>query len=467
MRLSKRLIGIFYAILACVVCVVLVVLSGQNAWTQTKGIPIPELKSEIPHNPPPLTKKEEAFGAFAWQTFVALNWPADCKTGSSKDIKIGQAHEEPRVWEFYNFPESVFHSNLEKSVPLENPSQCHPNQSIAVPVRYTEPADDPDFQFRRLALIDQSGNYILNEIHLNPTEVNQIVAQGWNSPNNLVNFNDQDNKFALVCSDNNEGKEGFPCETKDDVGAIEIKAAWRVLPDLKEQEVKDDQYYSLCGSSKVANEYKDKYYITCRTFEVEDLQKQKKELTVPVGLVGFHIMQKTSDQGWIFSTFEHIDNVRDESNQNSTKYTLFDPNCQGDYCKPNYPFAKKPYLWSDQSPYGFTEGEKAQIHSQIIREVPITKVAKELNEKWKQELKGSIWQYYQLIGTQWLEEFDVPNTHNIEPTTGTDFSKLANVTLEPYIQKTKLGMSCMKCHINAQLPNNASADFSFLLNEHD
>lgn len=509
MRLPRRFIGVFYAILACVVCIVLLVLSGQNAWTQTKSLVKPESISKIPSNPS--GESIEEFGTFAWETFIALNLPADCKTGEPlKGIKIGQALDKARVWEFYNFPETIFQSNnAGNPVSLENPPQCHPKQNIRIPLRLTEPAGDPDQQLKRTVLIDQSGNYILNEIHIHPNEVQQIVDNEWYSASNLTGFDNENNRFTLASSSDN------------DVGALEIKVAWKVLQD------------------PVSEEVQKQYYTTRRTFEVEDVNQQKKEVTVSVGLVGFHIMHKTRTKGWVFATFEQVNNAPDEF----ISYTLHNP-VSKHICGVNDDCATEPYLWQDEFPHAVTKTLEGQIqsqpHSQITRLIPINKDIRNLNKRWQEKLgsiSAPVWRNYKLVGVQWLlkpnnaslskrlkhrytllenlntlgensqnllekdgytrrqllktlletnraellknlevleNQNDLPkelnnllNNLDAQPREGKSFSRLANVTLEPYVQKTPIGSSCIACHVFATLPEpNGStfADFSFLLN---
>ncbi|NES71983.1 MAG: hypothetical protein F6K24_45685, partial [Okeania sp. SIO2D1] len=296
---------------------------------------------------------------------------------------------------------------------------------------------------------------------------NQIVANEWYSANNLTEFNNTDNLFALVCSSlTPDGiyTEQFPCEENEDVGVIEIKAAWMVLPEPIPAEIESE------------------YYTTTRTFLVDEarsINDTEREVTVPVALIGFHIVHKTSRQAWVWTTFEHVGNAPDANNlPSSGSYNLYNSNCQ-ENCQQNQPYAKEPYLWRDEFPHAVTIEDskiKQQIPSQITRLIPITATAQLLNSDWQEELRkvdsASIWQNYQLIGTQWLGSPAVayePSLRDVQPRQGNQASQLANVTLEPYVQKTEIGSSCIACHTHAHLPTlNAPpeaihADFSFLL----
>jgi hypothetical protein len=203
---------------------------------------------------------------------------------------------------------------------------------------------------------------------------------------------------------------------------------------------------------------------------------KEKEVTVPVALIGFHIIQKTSRQCWTWATFEHLDNAPDTGTKPSNKdYLLYNPNCK-DQCEENQSYAKEPYLWRDEFPHAVTkdgEGFKEQTPSQITRLIPITLTAGALNSVWQGELRkinpDSIWQNYQLIGTQWLGTPDFPYNESLRDVRPNPPGKLANVTLEPYVQTKPIGSSCIACHTQAYLPKlnkmneKTYADFSFLL----
>ena len=79
----------------------------KNAQAQSSCTPQePQLSYDIHINPNSSNCKELDFGYFAWQTFVALNWPANSDGSPSTDL-IGKAPEAKRVWEFYEYPENV------------------------------------------------------------------------------------------------------------------------------------------------------------------------------------------------------------------------------------------------------------------------------------------------------------------------------------------------------------------------
>ncbi|NEO27540.1 MAG: hypothetical protein F6K03_11775 [Kamptonema sp. SIO4C4] len=486
MKFTRRFVAIFCTVLAAIIGINLLILTAEQARSQSNSVPQPQVNQQIPLNPSQSIKAsynpETAFGFFAWQTFVALNWPASCQDGSPLGNKnIGEAPDAPRVWEFYNVPSQVLNAEGTKPDPQPVvPSQCAEGEAnVAVDLRMTEFDSEPVLNDDRLRtdsdlklllvghqpLIDRAGNYILNEARLNPVEVEEIVDRGWYSVENLQQFDNKNHLFELTCSakepDGNYPNANYPtvpCSDNDSEGTIELKAAWMVLPD------------------PIPEEKKSQYYTTYRTFNVqtpENAEGEFTQVTVPVGLVGLHVVQKTSQQAWIWATFEHIDNAPDADNlPTSGEYNLYDSDCTGD-CKANTPLASEPYLWRKEFPHAVTrkEGEvQAQTRSQITRLVPIPPIAQSLNGKWQDKLaevsQGSVWKNYQLVGVQWLENPAIPykarNDHR-----GVRPEKLVNVTLEPYVQKKAPGNSCIACHTLAKLPSTDNekvhADFSFLL----
>ncbi|MDY6805962.1 MAG: hypothetical protein SXA11_19455 [Cyanobacteriota bacterium] len=488
---QHKIARILSAILAVVVLGSFIwVLNTDKVLSQTCRIPKPQLNSEIPVNPSRTASNCEDvnIGDFAWRTFVALNSPLEGN--------IGDASKTPRNWELYQFPEQVFKADGTETNPLSHT------------LRFTEFGSKFDSKsnsgFAQLALnliqqgggdgleelstlllglqplVDRWGNYILNEVRMNPVEVKQIVTKGWDSAEGLMPFANFCKSFQLMCSDRSPGgtypapngngeicSNNVPCsveEGNDSEGTIEIKAAWMVLPDTDTYVPPELETSFLPDVTK--------YYTTTRLLSVEtpDIKEgsKSKVVEVPVALVGFHILQKTSQQGWIWSTFEHTDNAPDDDSLPATKhYNLYDPDCTVD-CTVNTPMATEPYLWQLDFPHAATEKNgivEAQTPSQITRLVPVQKGAKLLNDEWQRALP-SFWKNYRLIGVQWLRNPYIPYNvvlRGVLP----ENENLANVTLEPYVQKEASGNSCIACHTLAKLPLpgpvSFPADFSFLM----
>ncbi len=475
------------------------------------GKDITPAQSKIPSNSK--TTQEQDINEFAWKDFVALNWPVDCQ-GKPLNQLIGKAPEAPRVWELYPSPKDVFLPNgatppsLDK---LPEDKKClgdgkgseieyKPNLRLAETGEVVKEEEfseveiasrkdlldgygelKPDLNIdgktqkisladidaaNKIRLVDREGNYVIIEIRLNPIEYNQILSNKWYDATHLIELIKSSNSFNLRCSKGYEDQEKLYCsEGYQDEGAIEIKAVLRVFNERNSAEEKA-RYYTTKRKIVSPDEISpEKYKI---------LQEQAE-----LGLIGFHIMHKTSKLGWIWSTFEHIDNAppcKPENSPEKTRaYTLYNNECKTGNCKENWPYVKEPYLRriSNNEP----KAVRDQLPSQICRSNPIRKSAQKQNEKWHNLLKtvdnSSVWQYYQLIGTEWLQHPEIPYSNKkgyhrqITPE-----KPLTNVALEPYAQ----GVSCIVCHTSAHLPGKdkscelnaevkmkACADFSFLM----
>jgi hypothetical protein len=184
------------------------------------------------------------------------------------------------------------------------------------------------------------------------------------------------------------------------------------------------------------------------------------------GLVGLHIVHKTtSAPQWIWSTFEHVDNVPDTNdvaqNKLNARYNFFTPNCKN--CTAQNEPPPKPWNPNLSAP-----------PSQIVRVLPIAQndvSAPPINSMFQKALSSiapkSVWKNYQLISAQWP---------SIQPTTRCEISPikpmgepipefLANSTLESYTQRPtpQTGSSCISCHNNATTLSSKHADFTYLL----
>lgn len=112
-----------------------------------------------------------------------------------------------------------------------------------------------------------------------------------------------------------------------------------------------------------------------------------------------------------------------------------------------------------------------QTPSQIVRLNPIFSGTQALNEAYRKKLAAvnpnSVWQYYELVGTQWP-------VHPEQSATGDPFPVyMANATLESYIQGVVkhdsvvfvpgVTSSCIGCHNGATSLAGRTSDFTYLL----
>jgi hypothetical protein len=82
--------------------------------------------------------------------------------------------------------------------------------------------------------------------------------------------------------------------------------------------------------------------------------------------------------------------------------------------------------------------------------------------------KKSVWQYYELISTQWPTKPGSVATCTADPVArfGNPAPQfLANSSLETYVQGTvpNVSSSCISCHANAAMTTGKASDFTYVL----
>jgi hypothetical protein len=395
--------------------------------------------------PDGVTTPEQArpyFDTFSWQSFVALNWPAAPiprgapNQPNNPSIFIGnQSGGQPVVWGTYKEEFELFDQGRNRptawdssDIPV-NPcggTQLAPGQKVFVRYSKGDSVVEIDNQAFSYPLIDQSLNYAVYEVRFNQTQYDFIRGV------------DSDQSTWLYYVKNLAGKEPIqmPASSPPSTqGAIMVKAAWRVLGP------KDNvtHYYSV--SSLVLD------------------PETGKCTTQQVGLIGFHIAQKLKTfPQWIWSTFEQEENVPGQSaGPYSFNNGTDNPQTIGGYA--NRPPAMAPQLQpvSQRKPV------------QVTRFNPIPDSTAALNATWQKVLNGTVWQYYQLVMTQWPSNPTVFKTREdggIYPQdAGGAFpaNGVTNTVMETYFQSQNDaagagGNSCMSCHYGAD-----QADFSWTL----
>ncbi len=377
------------------------------------------------HQPP--------FDVFSWQTFIALNWPAD-SSGKPIGNSIADNANAPRVWEFYKDPAEVFGTsalfgasarelefhlvstkkNGEKFFYRDSKS---PKRLVSI--KGFEEADGHP-------LIDRNLNFALYEIKMNPVEYEFIKKHNLTTVDSIgVYYVSHKNQFSLPASDS----------ATHNVGSMEIKASWRILDPSKGDDT--SRYY--CRNAVI-------YIDSLHTVSGTPLVVRAK-----VGLVGMHIIRKTKKLStrMVWSTFEHIDNTpdspQDAQMHPKRRWSFYNPDCLN--CPPNdtpafQPGDNKQYRWNSTPPYASQyavaapgQDLKDSFGTQVLRMYPVYYYTEQINQLWQGKLKGTVWANYRLIGSQWqlAEVFPPPTAPNY----------LANTTLETYIQ---VNASCITCH---------------------
>ena len=437
--------------------------------------PDPELAQKIAYNGLPTSRPTSAakdvqtpFDNLSWQTFVALNWT---KGKENQPAQIGLQDSGYRVWESWPRVSQIFGNGLVQAkcnAPLgvrvfsiASDGQGHP---VGQNEEYIQAATGKP-------AIDVSGNWTIYERRLNDLEVSYLRAPNGNAKWNLTTAAGQK---AFIQSGT---KVDFPAAGgKNRTGAMEVKAAWRVL-DPKQRAVNEKIFYVVPAMLAVA----------------PDLVRQSGKpggqicTMIDLGLVAMHIIQKnplTKNSlfpQWFWSTFEHYENAplasppcdptdpakcpllgeltcKATANPKAT-YSYYNKACPD--CPTNQPptaaTSGPQFAWNPTPPYA-----KGYQPTQVSRCWQIYGLTNELNTQWRAQLNkvGSVFQHYMLVGTQWGgNTTDTPNP-KIPQKVVPNF--LSNSVVETYLQNKPDG-SCVTCHSGARLPDSQTlSDLSFL-----
>lgn len=381
---------------------------------------------------------------YSWLTFIAANWPVDPKTCTA-DTKASILTAAPNpTWLSYLTDDEVFvatgspsgwcpqqkASNNKEAIAAQRQSRMAPLPQVVRALAEANP--DVTLFLRRSGkshslvsaltvtnkpipkqlqdildatgqpVVDQNGRFVRYTVSMNADEYNYIM----------------NNKLWTKAGQTATGNLTFPSSSKTSIGAMEFKAAWKVLG-------KNDDPSRFFTQKAIV-------------YNTESGSPSPGPNPVTVGLVGLHIAHKTQRQPhWLWSTFEQVDN--------DTK-SFFNPKCPPAKCPPNTETAKPPYKELD------AKGKPLNKPTQVV---PFNKPTNlQMNAAFQSLLKGTPWAFYKLIGTQWEGGFGA------QPKP----AKLGNSVLETFVADTQ-PYSCMGCHQMAtDYPGGSASDFSFIIN---
>jgi hypothetical protein len=313
--------------------------------------------------------------------------------------------------------------------------------------------------FKTGPLIDQNGRYALFDILMNKTMFDYIVEkdlftkarQAAKPADFVVDFPSGANKSTAPLP-------GISADGQ--VGAVMLKVSWKILDPVKDKDL-DGKIHKAKALIYMPPEPGKP--ATCSD-------------PTNVGLVGFHLVHKTVNRRqWIWTTFEHSQNVPDDAAARAVaqdpskklpeaKYLFFD------VAHPEGPYNQTPDRPWDPREQPFRNGFK----SQITRVISVPADTEAMNAAFSNRLKGTVWEHYKLINTQWPSAPGCPS-NPVQDSKGKQPDMtcepvptfLANSTLETFSQgSTPLASSsCMSCHNNAtsQQRPAAQSDFTFIL----
>jgi hypothetical protein len=437
-----------------------------NAQTCGPAIPPAQLKGQLPLKVDENVKPGTCgFLQFAWQDFLALNWPAqpvnpNDKTRLARGLPntaqvIGKTAngDNPAVWEQFQPNWYVFQTNNPPAKAAGGNSYAGWNQYAALPSACGPMTNPPPRILSSLSkfdampgisqagsapLIDQTGYYARYEIVMDYTAFNFINS----------------NQFYLLPVVNAFVAKGtglsFPAEAGNTTGTTFLKAAWKPL---NAAEINSGRYHTAQA-----------FLFTPGQMGLDPTCAGP----VTVGLVGLHIVHKTDRFGnYLWNTFEQVDNTPNNPSSPGTAppggWGYFNPS-QGATNKntqPKCPDGSAVSASCDFQPTsshlndktgGPTQAWRENLPSKSPNEPALGQINKAMHDALKAIKANSVWQYYELVEAQWqttaapqtCEVTKGPNNSNVFfPKSG-----VANMTMETYKQST----SCMSCHAFASMP---------------
>lgn len=261
----------------------------------------------------------------AWQLFIALNWPADPNEPGYPDTlsqlgakeSTGTAHAEavwldyPTLFALFGVPSPCDGPTLTMSTKVSKHFLSKPHHLGA-----SRGLGD-SVEAGGGTLVDQNGRAVFFDIRVNRTEWEFIVNQNdyWRTGVSLDAI-----KPALTRdyeAPPGETTGAFPsarvaaAPEPGDIGATEIKAAWR---QLTAEEADSGLYYT-------------------RVFNIYDADATPEQRCTrhTMGLVGLHIVYMPALFGnpeWVWATFEHRLNVPTAGiNDGDTRFSFYDAAC--------------------------------------------------------------------------------------------------------------------------------------------
>jgi len=388
---------------------------ASTAWGQSPSCPNPPpaiiTSSQVPTDvciPAGfLGNPIQFFDDFSWRSVIALVWPAQQGQRGVPDPnqQVG-AVSGPLVFETFKADWELFQPNGADPSPTWNDFAGGNNIAVSNPCGVNVNVGFNDFvlaSFSKFINLGQAGFGDL--VHALPAQNKTWVRYA--TAFNQIEFTQiVPNKWYL--------RQNLPATITFQDGALDVKSAWIDMKDIQRPE----RYYRRTAWLL------DPVTGTC---------SQKT-----VGLVGLHIVQKTpSRPQWIWSSFEQVDTV------------------------PPQPGAPGPFGFNDGSgqpmpasdPNGGWPPNDVQnpIVFNVQRLKPIHASTQATNSKYQQAL-GGVWQFYQLVMTQWPVPGNTPQNSGAPRFTfpgrinpGDDTTSFANTTLETWEQKA-IPTGCMACH---------------------
>jgi hypothetical protein len=303
-------------------------------------------------------------------------------------------------------------------------------------------------------LVDQNDNFVVYEVRLDQSEFTYINNLQYYNATNQVNAV-KNKTFQVPPKTGQESYFSAPLPAWATTGAVEIKAAWRVLDPVKDKD-RLQRYYS-----------RDAYFISYVN------GKPTCQHLGTVGLIGLHILRLTATTGstWTWATFEQVDNTEINPNNPPTPAVpSLNPGPQGTPAPPykNGYCVAPPYPPCQPTPTPVPPGPLPASPPIVntSRLTPVPSDIQAMNAKYQAMLPAP-WSYYQLVAAVNPNPPNTPSpgcTVPFSPTVVPNVCVAANTTMETYEQS----ISCLTCHAKGTPQGGSPFSlqiFTFLLQE--
>lgn len=371
----------------------------------------------VPNSFPKSQNPIRFFDDYSWRTFIAMVWPAVSGQRGQPDAGQSVSAPGPRVFETLKSVWEMFHSDGSTpsawnvyDAPVFNACKATIPFGAIVLASFSKFSDLGEAGIGNLVgpLVAQNVTYVRYLTGFNEVEFNQIAEEQLYLRKNIP---------------------AFPKHLTFHDGALDVKSSWILMARVPHPE---------------------RYY-TRMALVLDPRSGNCSQVTV--GLVGLHIVQKTPTRPqWIWSTFEQVDNVPPVDSGASGSFNFNDGTSVA-MPKKN-PLKLNPLTLPTPAPFN------------VQRLTPINASTVSTNMAYRGLLRsaGSVWQFYQLVMTQWPLKASQPSLPatpaNTFPGTGAT-TAFANTTMETFDQ-TDSATGCMACHNFTKLPT----DFLWSLNDH-
>lgn len=395
-----------------------------------------------------------AYASFAWQDFLALNFPAETVAGEplpkpSADNGLDyQGGEYTTVWETYTEARDMF---PEDGSPPQPFGSGHEVPEICLETARKQRAGNVNMVVSRISKFETtSGMDVLDE-YIQANRMGPVVDQNGQYVRFAINFNrgvyDYITQNELYSAEGQEAfdsgdpyRSGSPVDwprgiyskfvESDQIGSIMVKAAWKILG----------------GSDDVSRFHRVQAYVYNKAggaFDQEPVVTESCAVET-LGLVGFHIVHRTnSAPQWVWSTFEHFDNapwIYDFASGTPVgSYSFFDPqSCPTQDGKPSCPFNRLPdHPWDPE--------RDDLTANQVVRIGAPGQEALAVNAEYRNRLResygagNSVWENYFLVDVQFptITEAGSNDVRQVNPAFPDGLPTptfLANSLIETYIQ---------------------------------